>query len=283
MWNRTIALGLLTSALMIGFGGLYIHDQQSTHVVSVRFEWDSTHGFTSFNFDADAGEGGHFRCFMVASQIKPILASYLRRGQFSRARGDAQVRVTSIIPLASPEAWGSGGLNLDTDVSPLMEEAEKGDLNSVKKLLADGADVNAQDWLGRTSLLHACMHGNVSLPVLEALIAAGADVNRQDKGGLTPLTAAITTAHANDRDGIILKLVESGADVNAKDASGGTALMQAAVIGDIKSIRLLLRSGALVGARAKNGVTALSLAEQHNQGQAVDLLRMSPTSSTVQP
>lgn len=60
--------------------------------------------------------------------------------------------------------------------------------------------------------------------------------------------------------------MERGADVNHVDKMGMTPLLYAASIdfGDSAMVDLLLNSGAGMGARTKEGLTALDLARKYN-------------------
>ncbi len=71
--------------------------------------------------------------------------------------------------------------------------AGNGNIEAVKKHLADGADVNAKSSGGRTPLLGAAHRGHKE--IVELLIAKGADVNVKDKYGNTPLDRAIQQKH----------------------------------------------------------------------------------------
>ena len=64
-----------------------------------------------------------------------------------------------------------------------------GNVEDVKLHLADGADVNAKGYRGRTPL--HLVAGNGHKEIVELLIAEGADVNARDNGGETPLDVAI--------------------------------------------------------------------------------------------
>jgi len=96
-------------------------------------------------------------------------------------------------------------------------------------------------------LLTAC-HGSGEL--VEALIAEGAQVNAQNKDGETPLILTVLCAAAfNGRPrwrflGIISALLEKGADLNPKDRTGRTALDWALVLGQEDIAALLLERGA---------------------------------------
>ena len=60
----------------------------------------------------------------------------------------------------------------------LIAASARGDLESVERLIREGASVKARDNRGRTALL-AATHGN-HVAAARALIAAGADVNAKD-------------------------------------------------------------------------------------------------------
>ncbi len=105
----------------------------------------------------------------------------------------------------------------------------------------------AMERLDAMLLLTAC-HGSGEL--VEALIAEGAQVNAQNKDGETPLILAVLRAAAfNGRLrrrflGIISALLQKGADLNPKDRTGRTALDWALVLGQEDIAALLLESGA---------------------------------------
>ena len=67
--------------------------------------------------------------------------------------------------------------------------ASLGDLERVKALLENGAEVNARDMDGLTVLHHAASDGRID--IVRLLIERGADVNAMDEEGRTPLYPAI--------------------------------------------------------------------------------------------
>jgi hypothetical protein len=78
----------------------------------------------------------------------------------------------------------------------------------------------------------------------------------------------------------ITDVLKRGADVNAADPRGFTALMIAANLGLVENVNVLLAHGADVKLKAKEGESALSLAEQPDSSvarverrQVVELLR----------
>ena len=71
----------------------------------------------------------------------------------------------------------------------LFSACKRGDIEGVKRHLADGADVNAKDNSVDTPLHIAAFERHTE--IAELLIAKGADVNAKDADGKTPLDRAI--------------------------------------------------------------------------------------------
>ena len=77
---------------------------------------------------------------------------------------------------------------------PLRLAAEEGQTDTIKSLLANGADVNAKGLFGWTPLHLAAQYGHKE--IVEYLIEkGGADVNAKGKYGLTPLHLAAQYGH----------------------------------------------------------------------------------------
>ena len=70
----------------------------------------------------------------------------------------------------------------------LLDAAKKGNIETVKQHLADGADVNAKTESGWNPLHRAAIHGHKE--IAEMLITKGADVNAKDNYDYTPLHKA---------------------------------------------------------------------------------------------
>ena len=100
---------------------------------------------------------------------------------------------------------------------PLHDAAERGDLDEVKRLIAEGANLNAiDDKLGGTPLHYAALRGHKA--IAELLIAKGADVNASDHLGTTALHWTVIFDHL----AVVKLLIANGADVNAKAVNGQT-------------------------------------------------------------
>ena len=75
----------------------------------------------------------------------------------------------------------------------LMNAAVGGDVNAVKKLLNEGADVNVQGFNGWTALSEAAYGGHTK--IVKLLIEKGADVNAKANNGVTALMWAARGGH----------------------------------------------------------------------------------------
>jgi hypothetical protein len=106
------------------------------------------------------------------------------------------------------------------------------------------------------------------LATVKRLIASGANVNARDERGSTPLHYAANQYHAE----VIEFLLENGAQVNAQQDGGTTALHHAVVAKGPEIARILLEHGADPNIRAGNGLTALDMAEMMGRTETVKLL-----------
>ena len=122
----------------------------------------------------------------------------------------------------------------------------------IKMLLEAGADVNAKDNGGQTALIKIWpWHSEI----VDVLLKAGADVNTSDNNGITALMVAV---RGNDHKSVDM-LIEAGADINAKDNDGKTVLMNSVATWNCspKNVSMLIRIGANVNIKDNNGRTAL--------------------------
>ena len=194
----------------------------------------------------------------------------------------------------------------------LFDKVIGNDIASVKKLLAEGADINELTEVGgvgtATPLFIACSYYD---DMAKLLIAKGADVNIKTAKGDTPLMAAC----GSGKEEVARLLVSKGADVNAKSNDGNgaftysisgilsdrastglaefllskganvdetpdtgpiagyTCLMMAAGNKKPDLVKFLVKHGANVNARAKDGSTPLSLATKDKDPEMVKLLK----------
>lgn len=90
---------------------------------------------------------------------------------------------------------------------------------------------------GHTALMCAALEGHTES--VKNLLAGGADVNAKDGEGRTALMFAVINLH---RDTVNV-LLEHGTDVDARADDGGTAVMLAASCGDPLIVQALLNRG----------------------------------------
>ena len=74
-----------------------------------------------------------------------------------------------------------------------LEAATVGDVNVVKKMLADGIDVDVRNEENRTALMRCTRRGRKQ--VTQLLLDAGADVNAVDDNLKTPIMGAAKKGH----------------------------------------------------------------------------------------
>jgi ankyrin repeat protein len=128
------------------------------------------------------------------------------------------------------------------------------DAAKVRLLLTAGANVNVRTKHGGTALLAASMP-YASTPVIAQLLAKGAAVNVSDNDGWTPLTRVACSGNIES----MKLLLARGADPNG--APGGLNALNAAVsFGNLNVVRLLLARGVTVDGADASGFTSLAMA-----------------------
>lgn len=147
--------------------------------------------------------------------------------------------------------------------TPMFAAVERGNFEIVRMLVEQGARVNARNDEKQTPLMR--LDDDSPPELAEYLLNAGAKVNAVDKEGSTALMKAAKYASAE----IVRLLINAGADVNAADKKGWTALMHAAYGDDLEKVRLLLNAGAEVNAKNDEGETAW---DQTTNEEVEDLL-----------
>ena len=153
--------------------------------------------------------------------------------------------------------------------SPVADAAQRRDPEAVRRLLREGADVNAPQGDGMTALHWAAERGDA--PLCEVLLYAGARVDAGTRiGHYTPLHLAARTASAD----VVAMLLEAGSDPDARTTNSGvTALHLAAAAGDPRVLRALLAGGAdMNGLEGAWGQTPLIFAAAYNRVAAIETL-----------
>ena len=167
---------------------------------------------------------------------KPSTSEALTRNSMCTARGMAPDTITTLPkPSARASQLLGTGVNIQAQCGYMLQEAAYGgNVMTLRHLLNQGADVNAQG--GRW--------GN-----------------------------ALQTAMINDKIEAMRLLLDNGAEVNAKGGEYGNALQGAAYKGNVEAIQLLLDRGADVNARGRYG-TALEAAAYNPNSDNVEARRV---------
>ncbi len=159
--------------------------------------------------------------------------------------------ILAIMPLQS--IWA------DNNAEALIEATMEGNLEQVKLLISQGANVNAEskELGGVTALMIASGAGN--LEIVKYLISKGANINAKSEwkdiiGDSTALTMALIGEHLE----VATYLISKGADMK----NNSFALIWASMEGKLEIVKYLISKGANVNAESKElgGATALMVA-----------------------
>jgi len=153
-----------------------------------------------------------------------------------------------------------------------------GNIEIMKALLAAGAKVDHVDKSGQQPLHTAAAGGNIE--AVKVLLAAGARIDAEIKSietgsmnGQQPLHVAAFRGNTATVD----FLISMGADVNAKDTSGDTVVKKVVYGGcnaeRIKTLQLLIKSGAKPDLADREGRTPLDHATFYKDAAAIRILQ----------
>jgi len=164
-------------------------------------------------------------------------------------------------PLPGKSGMDSGDNTLGAGATPLMRAARSGDAESMRQLLAAGADPKLATRDGSNALMFAAGVGyrdkntkgseSEALEALKVAIGAGLDLNEANSKG----EMAIHGAALRGGDTIVQFLIDSGAKLNAKTKQGFTPLDVAlgkSIVGQLpvpkdSTVALLRKLGGLEG------------------------------------
>ena len=189
----------------------------------------------------------------------PLDFAYTAKGS---VRGDALIQMIQ-------EAGGVTGLH---------SAASLGDVERARRLIQEGAPLEATDARGSTPLFYTTNSSNAEISRL--LIDAGANVNARDHDNKTPVFWLAQRAHNNKE--IIAQLKEKGVDMSdpgiaefllkALDSDGNTALHRAARDGDVDKVNECLKNRLSVNGSNNFQQTPLHLAARGNNAALTALI-----------
>jgi len=155
--------------------------------------------------------------------------------------------------------------------SVLISLILKGNERKLGKALKRGADVNKLDEFGRPPLMNAILAERADVNIIKMLVENGANVNIKDSGQKwTALHFAAREGHAD----IVEFLIESGAEIDPQDVFGNTPLWRAVFTfkGDPKIINILLSHGADKYRKNYSDISPVDLANTIGDQEILKLL-----------
>ena len=187
-------------------------------------------------------------------------------------RGDVETVTSLLAQGADVHISNSSG------VTPLIAAAYQNHVEVAKVLIDAGADVNVQDTTQQSAYLISTSEGFLEL--LQLTLADGADVHSLDSFNGTGLIRAADRGHVQ----IIEELLKTDIVVDHVNRLGWTALLEAIILGDggprhTEVVRLLVEAGADINLADSNGVTPLEHARQRGFEKMVTIL--APTASAA--
>ena len=152
--------------------------------------------------------------------------------------------------------------------SPVADAAMREDINTVRALLREGADVNASQGDGMTALHWSALTDDVT--TMEVLLYAGAVVEPMTRlGGYTPLHLAAMQGNGD----AVARLLEAGSNGERITDTGVSPLHLAAQAGQLAPISALISAGVHVDARDQYlERTPLHFATANNRLEAIATL-----------
>lgn len=183
------------------------------------------------------------------------------------ANGGRTLPAVLLAASAAVVAAGPPAAANDIDAPAIVAAARASDADTVRTLLAEGADVDAAQPDGATALHWAAYRNDHETVLL--LLDAGADVNAANELGATPTWLAADNGSAR----MVERLLDAGADSDIALHNGETPVMTASRTGNADAVRQLAARGADVNARERSrGQTALMWAVAQGHHEIIDVL-----------
>jgi len=185
--------------------------------------------------------------------MKLLLNQNLSRNPSSKFEMKVVISIALVLTLlgATANAQKAGKPSCSAEIRPITEAAQKGHLYTIERYLAEGKNINICEWEGWTPLMAAVTFGQVES--VRLLLANGADSSVRLENGQTVL---IQAAQSEKTDPIVAELIKAGADLNASTNKGLTPLMRFAWMAQPGAVNLMLEGGADITKRDKDGWTA---------------------------
>ncbi|MDB4968210.1 MAG: serine/threonine protein kinase, partial [Myxococcales bacterium] len=149
---------------------------------------------------------------------------------------------------------------------PLHLAAWDGNLPTLKKLIAEHANIDERNAYGRTPLYLAAKRGN--LEAVKLLAASGANVDAPARVDMTPLWPAVQNGNVE----VVRWLLDHGADPKHLTAIRQSPLYKAAEQGRAEIAKLILARSVPLNDRDTSEYTPLGIAVKNGHAEVVELL-----------
>jgi ankyrin repeat protein len=161
--------------------------------------------------------------------------------------------------------------SLSANDRALIDATHRNDVEAARRLIAAGANVNAQNDNRDSAFLVAGAEGR--LEILKLTLKAGADLKSTNRYGGTALIPACHHGHIET----VRELLKTAIDVNHANRLGWTALMETVILGDggptyAEIARLLIAHKADVNLADSQGITPLAHARQRGFREIASIL-----------
>ncbi len=140
-----------------------------------------------------------------------------------------------------------------SNITPIFLAVENGNAEIAETLLNFGAKINVRDTNRQTPLMR--LDEDASPELVNLLIRHGAKVNLIDNDKNNALILASRAVKPE----VLQILINYTTNINAQNSENRTALMEAADADNLENIRALLQSGADVNLKNKDGESAIDL------------------------
>lgn len=160
----------------------------------------------------------------------------------------ADVNARSIDEDNSKKYYGSEKIGIDR---PIHKAVLLSNIELLKLLISQDADINVEDFYSKTALRMACESGD--LEIVQLLLSEGAKQNSEN-GFWTALMSASEKGNAE----IVKLLLANGAEINTMSYKNSyTSLMMAVRNEHVEVVEILLENNADVYLKTKDGYSAL--------------------------
>ena len=148
----------------------------------------------------------------------------------------------------------------------LFHAIQDGNIDWVRKVLSEGAEVDALLFKNNTPLTMAAGRGHRGhLEIVQVLLDRGAAINRPTPAGETALMKAAWSCHLVMTEW----LLNRGARINMQNQEGRTSLFYASIMGRSDIVNLLLDHGVRLDLPDQDGRTPLTAAAWNNHQKIV--------------